>query len=130
MEYPSYEFLVELHIFLMNQVWGETYYGVARPELLHSALARPRQAAWYENADGVRQAAYLFHGILMNHGFVQGNKRTAYALAEWFLWRNKLGVISGSDEDIVAFCYATENEKLSVTEVETWLRRHLQPTTG
>jgi prophage maintenance system killer protein len=84
--YPGYDFLLELHVYLMRDAWHEVYYGPTRPELLQSALARPRQAAYYEEADGIRQAAYLFHGILMNHGFAQGNKRTAYALLEWFLW--------------------------------------------
>jgi hypothetical protein len=44
-KYPTYEFLLELHTFLMRDVWHETYFGPHRPELLESALARPRQAA-------------------------------------------------------------------------------------
>ena len=71
MDYPSYDFLVDLHVYLMRDVWKETYFGPARSELLMSALARPLHAACYEQADGIRQAAYLFHGIMMNHGFVQ-----------------------------------------------------------
>jgi prophage maintenance system killer protein len=69
MNYPGYDFLIQLHVFLMRDIWHETYYGPTRPELLTSALARPMHAAHYEAADGIRQAAYLFHGILMNHGF-------------------------------------------------------------
>jgi death-on-curing protein len=127
MDYPSYEFLVELHVYLMREVWKETYYGPTRPELLQSALARPWQAAYYEAADGIRQAAYLFQGILMNHGFAQGNKRTAYALTEWFLRQNHLGVIAAGDEAVVAFCLAAENEKWSVDQIEAWLRTNIQP---
>jgi death-on-curing protein len=129
-DYPSYDFLIELHVYLMHAVWQESYYGPLHPELLQSALARPRQAAHYEAADGIRQAAYLFHGLLMNHGFVQGNKRTAYAVAEWFLWQNRLGSISATDEEIVTFFYATENDKWSVDQVEAWFRGHLQPVSG
>lgn len=126
MDYPAYDFLLELHVYLMRDVWQESYYGPTRPELLHSALARPKQAACYEAADGLRQSAYLFQGLLMNHGFAQGNKRTAYAVTEWFLWQNRLGTITGSDDEIVTFCYAAENEKWSVDQIEAWLRRHLQ----
>ena len=122
MDYPGYEFVIELHVFLMRDVWHEAYYGPTRPDLLKSALARPMQAAYYEGADGIRQAPYLFQGILMNHGFAQGNKRTAYAVLEWFLGRNGLGALSASDAEVVAFCYAAENEKWSVDQIESWLR--------
>ena len=33
-DYPSYEFLVELHTHLMRDRWHETYYGPTRPVLL------------------------------------------------------------------------------------------------
>ena len=106
----------------MRDVWREDYFGPHRPELLKSALARPRQAAVYSEADGVRQSAYLFHGLLMNHGFVQGNKRTAYAMLEWFLQANRIASISVQDDDIVAFCLKAENDKWPVEKVESWLR--------
>jgi hypothetical protein len=48
MKYPGYEFLVQLHVYLMRDIWHETLYGPTRPELLESALARPRQAAYYD----------------------------------------------------------------------------------
>jgi death on curing protein len=120
--YPSFSLLVEVHEFLMREVWREPYFGVHRPELLHSALARPLHAACYEQADGIRQAAYLFQGLLMNHGFVQGNKRTAYAVLEWFLWTNSLGKIVAADENIVQFCLRAENEKWSIEMIESWIR--------
>jgi death-on-curing protein len=123
--YPSYAWLIEMHVFLMREVWGESCFGPHRPELLESALARPIHAACYEGADGVRQAAYLFQGLMMNHGFVQGNKRTAYAMLEWFLHENRLGALAASDEDIVQFCLRTENEKWTIEQIDQWLRSHL-----
>ncbi|MBI2477586.1 MAG: Fic family protein [Planctomycetia bacterium] len=122
MKYPTYEFLLELHTYLMRDVWHEEYYGPHRPELLESALARPRQAAAYGEAGALSQSAYLFHGLLMNHGFVQGNKRTAYATLEWFLHANQIAKINASDEAVVAFCLNAENEKWTVEQVEAWLR--------
>ena len=125
MVYPSFRWLLEVHELLMRDVWHESYYGPHRPELLESALARPLQAAAYENADGVRQAAYLFQGLLMNHGFVQGNKRTAYATLEWFLWVNQLGTIRADDQLIIDFCLAAENEKWSIEQIESWIRSNV-----
>ena len=63
----------------------------------------------------------------MNHGFVQGNKRTAYAITEWFLWRNGLGMIMASDAELISFCYTAENDKWSVDQLDEWLRSHISP---
>jgi death-on-curing protein len=45
--------------------------------LIESVLARPQQAAAYENADLIRQAATLYFGLVKNHPWVGGNKRTS-----------------------------------------------------
>lgn len=121
MRYLTYEELIALHTVLMRDKMRETYYGVLNEGLLRSALARPRNAAQYENAEGLEQAAYLFHGLLMNHGFVQGNKRTAYLALEWFLEMNSLGSIGASDEDIIAMSYGAENDKWTVEQIVLWL---------
>jgi death-on-curing family protein len=52
---------------------------------LESALARPQNAAAYEDADIVRQAATLFWGIASNHAFQDGNKRVAVVMLRAFL---------------------------------------------
>ena len=126
MRYLTYEELIALHVVMMRDKMRETYYGVLNEGLLRSALARPRNAAEYEEADGLKQAAYLFHGLLMNHGFVQGNKRTAYLVLEWFLEVNALGEIGASDDDIIAMCYAAENDKWTPDQIAQWLREHVQ----
>lgn len=125
MRYLDYEELLALHVHLMRDVMHETYYGVLNEGLLRSALARPQQAAAYESASGLRQAAYLFQGLLMNHGFAQGNKRTAFLSLGWFLSANKLGAISASDRSKIDMCYAAENEKWSVEQIEQWLMQHV-----
>ena len=96
MKYLSYEKLVAMHILAMRERWHECYFGVSNPGILQSALARPRQARHYEQADGLRQAAYLFQGLLMNHGFVQGNKRTAWLSLRWFLQRNQIAKVNAT----------------------------------
>jgi death-on-curing protein len=126
LHYPSYSLLLETHFFLMKEVWNEPLCGPTQPGLLESALARPLHAACYDDADGIRQAAYLFHGLLMNHGFVQGNKRTAYAMLEWFLRSNSLGAIIANDEAIVAMCLSAENDHWPVERIEQWLRGHVE----
>ncbi|MBI4579292.1 MAG: type II toxin-antitoxin system death-on-curing family toxin [Planctomycetes bacterium] len=110
----------------MRDKMREAYYGVSNEGLLRSALARSQHAARYENADGLKQAAYLFHGLLMDHGFVQGNKRTAYLALEWFLHVNGPGSLQTADENIIAMCFAAENEKWTVEQVAQWLRERVK----
>ena len=127
MKHLDYDTLLALHAHLMRELMGERFFGVLNENLLRSALARPVNAEAYEHADGLRPAAHLFHGLLTNHGFVQGNKRTAYLALEWFLWTNQLGEIRASDDQIVSMCLAAIRERWDIAAVETWLRGHVAP---
>lgn len=65
--------------------------GLRDGTLLQSALARPRQIfAYAEAADLVDMAAALIAGIVRNHPFVDGNKRTGFVLGVLFLELNGL----------------------------------------
>jgi death-on-curing family protein len=74
--YISYAEAVTEHILLMRRL-GEIRYGVFDPTLVQSALARPQQTAVYGNSDLAAQAATLCFGLIKNHPWVGGNKRTA-----------------------------------------------------
>ena len=58
--------------------------------LIESALARPINLAHYETPDAARLAAAYAFGIARNHGFVDGNKRTAFIAACLFLDHNEI----------------------------------------
>jgi death on curing protein len=59
--------------------------------LLESALARPRQLrAYSQDASLFELAAAYAGGIIRNHPFTDGNKRTAFVVAVLFLRRNNL----------------------------------------
>jgi death-on-curing protein len=63
--------------------------GVRDAGLLASALARPRQiAAYREDADLVDLAAAYAAGIVRNHPFIDGNKRTGFLVSVLFLELN------------------------------------------
>ena len=85
--YLSYAEAVLIHIRLM-QALGETRYGVDFRELIDSALSRPKHSAIYENADIIRQSATLLFGLIKNHPWLGGNKRTATTLLQRFLEQN------------------------------------------
>lgn len=62
--------------------------GVRDEGLIESALARPLNLATYGEPDGAALVACYAYGIAKNHGFVDGNKRTAWVLARLFLMDN------------------------------------------
>jgi len=56
--------------------------------LLESALARPQNLWAYGENDLATLAVAVMLGIARNHPFGQGNKRAAFAAAEYFLFLN------------------------------------------
>ena len=62
--------------------------GVRDPGPVESALARPANLARYGNPDAADLAAAYAYGIAKNHGFLDGNKRTAWVTARLFLADN------------------------------------------
>lgn len=62
--------------------------GIRDNGLLESALARPENFYSYGEQDRFELAASYAEGIVRNHPFVDGNKRTAYGVAGLFLYQN------------------------------------------
>jgi death-on-curing protein len=55
---------------------------------VESALARPQNLDVYASADAAALAAAYAYGLARNHGFADGNKRTAWVVARLFLADN------------------------------------------
>ncbi len=73
--------------------------GVRDTALLQSALARPRQVAAYAQTPGIiDMAAAYTAGIVRNHPFIDGNKRTGFVVGILFLELNGYR-FTGSEED-------------------------------
>ena len=76
-----------LHDRLLVQHGGAL--GLRDEGLLKSALARPQQHVAYADAPGpVRLAAVYTAGVVKNHPFIDGNKRTAFVIGVLFLELN------------------------------------------
>jgi death on curing protein len=120
--YISYPEAVFLHIKVMR-FCNEIRYGVAFPELIESALARPQQAAAYEEADIIRQAATLCFGLIKNHPWVGGNKRTATHIVEAFLYINGWEVVAPIVETI-RLVLAIEANQFDLNTIEAWYRTY------
>jgi len=118
--YLGFDDALWLHLDLMKD-WNETRYGVDHRSLVESALARPKRAAVYENADIVRQAATLCFGLVKNHPWLGGNKRTATHLTEAFLELNGY-FIEYEISEMLEMVLAIESDAWKVDEIENWLR--------
>ena len=62
--------------------------GARDPCAIESALTRPRNLSAYAAPDAAALAAACAFGLARNHGFIDGNKRTAWVTARLFLADN------------------------------------------
>jgi death-on-curing protein len=97
---------------------------------LYAACARPFQSAFGEPiySDSYQRAAAIFHAIICDHAFVDGNKRTGTSTAILFLM--SAGVLTADTPDadlklalLGEVALATASGKLDVEGVTFWLRR-------
>src|SRR2546426_10893204 len=105
---------------------GETRYGVFDRALIESALSRPQQAAIYEGADLIRQAATLCFGLIKNHPWLGGNKRTATILVDRFLHLNGMELRT-TVNDTVELALAIEADRWDFNAITAWYRQRTFP---
>lgn len=100
--------------------------GIHSEHLLKSALARPLQTAFGKEmyADGFSKAAALLDSIANNHGFRDGNKRTAMAAASLFLYLKEDIDIQFSNQEYEEFMIYVVRAKPSIEEIAAWLKVH------
>lgn len=98
--------------------------GVRDQGLILSALLRP-QTGYY--ADLIEEAAALWESLAMNHGFVDGNKRVAFAGTILFLEANGVNP-TGTEDEWIAFIYSNlEAGTFRKDRLEDWLGSHTEP---
>lgn len=123
MKYLSVKDVLLLHNMAVDESGGS--HGLRDLGLLESAVARP-QASFggqdlYPNI--FFKSAALIHGLLRNHPFVDGNKRTSMFSAMTFLEINGYQ-FDARQKEVVNFTLKVENEKLEVEEIAKWLKIH------
>ncbi len=100
--------------------------GIRDPGAVRSALACPRNLASYEKCDDIAQrAAACAYGIAKNHGFADGNKRTALVIADLFLLLNGYELTSSPDENVLIIL-AVADGSLPEEEFVEWVRNNIQ----
>ncbi len=96
--------------------------------LVKSALARPEQSAFGKDMypDAFSKAAALLDSIANNHGFRDGNKRTAMAAANLFLFFKENLTLNFTNKEYEVFMLHVVNDKPQVSEIADWLRTHAE----
>ena len=103
--------------------------GVRDAGMLASALARPKNLFAYSDPKpdvAAMAAAYAF-GIVKNHPFVDGNKRTAYVICRTFLKLNGTDIEAAEAEKYVTFI-AVADGSMSEEALAKWIRAHAVDT--
>jgi death on curing protein len=100
--------------------------GIRDIGLLDSALARPQFSWQYaENPiDLATLAGALAFGVITNHPFIDGNKRTGYVACRLFLVLNGADLVATTDDKYLAI-YSVAAGAMTESEFADWIRAHL-----
>jgi len=121
--YITLDTVLAIHDDMIEKYGGS--HGIRDLGLIQSAIARPQSSFGgddlYPNV--FNKAAALFHSLMFNHAFIDGNKRTTIASTARFLSLNGFE-LDVSQEDFVAFPLLVENKHFSVEKISKWIESH------
>lgn len=100
--------------------------GVRDEGLLESALGRPKNIFAYGEASLFVMAAAYAAGIVKNHPFLDGNKRSGFVAAALFLEVNGLK-FRASEEEVVERTLALAAGEIEAAEYAVWLEQSCAP---
>jgi death-on-curing protein len=119
----------QLHKLLIDNFGGS--HGIRDRQALDSALSRP-----FQTFDGndlypsiIEKAASLVESILINHPFIDGNKRIGYALLRLYLLYNDLG-IAASPDNKYEFVINIASGTLKYDGIVSWLSSNTTEKNG
>ena len=116
-DYLTVADVLGMHTLLMQRYGGAL--GVRDPGALEAALFRP-QTGYYE--DIVAEAAALIESLAINHPFVDGNKRIAFAAADVFLRINGWRLQRAPMQIYADMMQMFEAGTLDIAHLDPWLR--------
>lgn len=118
--------IVALHGELMKAFGGRR--GQRDRGALEAAAARPGMTFDGEDLypDLAAKAAALMHSLVLNHPFVDGNKRVGAAAAEFVVEVNGYR-LRADDADLERFTFSAAKGELSAEALAIWFRQRLEP---
>lgn len=119
-DYVTLPDVLAMHMVLMKRYGGSE--GVRDMGSLESAIARP-QSGYYK--DLIESAAALFESLAINHPFIDGNKRVAFAATDVFLRINGYHFTLNSKEIHTAMMKFFDTGTFKLATIEPWLRKNV-----
>ena len=111
-----------IHEMMLSQHGGPA--GVRDEGMLASALARPPNRLAYRSSSSLPVlAASYAAGIVLNHPFLDGNKRTGFMVAVTFLELNGT-VFTATEESVVAHTLGLASGGISESKYAPWLKAY------
>lgn len=115
-EYVSTADALFFHRRLIERYGGAP--GIRDLGALESALHRP-QTGYYDSI--FHEAAALLESLVQNHPFIDGNKRTAFAVVDVFLRINGYTVTAGSEAIYHSFMNLLDQGVFDMEHLVPWL---------
>jgi death-on-curing protein len=101
-------------------------HGLRDKNLLLASIARPFQT--FDQQDlyqsPIKKAAAIFESLIINHPFIDGNKRTAYLMSRYVLSLYHLDIMAFEDEKYNMTISASTGE-IRFDEIKLWIESHL-----
>lgn len=99
--------------------------GLKSLELLESAVFRPQSIFGGKELYPTifDKAAALVHSLLLNHPFIEGNKRTGIVAMIIFLDINGV-YIKAKNKEIIDLALKIEKKKMNIEKISLWLKDH------
>ncbi len=124
--FPKISLVLKLHHDQLESLGGTA--GIRDEGLLESALAQPQATFGGQLLHPTlpeQAAAYLYH-LAKNHPFVDGNKRTAFAVMDTFLRINGYRLDLSADATYQMVLDVVE-DKMSKEALGEFLQKHIKP---
>ena len=120
--FPTIQEILDIHEDQIERFGGS--HGLRDRGALESALFRP-QMGYYDGL--IEEAAALMESLAMNHPFIDGNKRVAFAVTEVFLGLNGHYIECDSREAYDHFMRLFDTNSFRFAELKDWLEEHVKP---
>lgn len=123
MEFIDLDNVILFHKKIVNKTGGSD--GVRDLGLIESALNRGAMTfdgrELYEGTE--MKISVITHGLIRNHGFIDGNKRIGVAVMILLLKLNNI-LIRYSQQELIALGLGVAEGKFNENDILSWIKRH------
>ncbi len=116
------DYLTTIEVLALHAIMIKRYGGVEGVRdigALEAALFRPRTGYY---SDIISQAAALMESLAINHPFIDGNKRVAFAVVDVFLRINGCQLVGQNNKIYKDMMKLFDQQAFDYDHIEPWLR--------